>query len=205
MIAFRPEFDCWWPEYDKWPMQTHRRVHARLKDATIAARYCRQHAVVVQAGGHVGFWPLSLAKQFGQVFTFEPDRACFECLVRNTAAFPNITASPRALGPARGFVQIGPQGDSSGGFTISDHGAFHVEQISIDELDLPVCDALVLDVEAYEVPVLQGALRTIERFSPVIHVEELPRVREAIHELMTALDYREVFKVHGDRIYKRGK
>lgn len=203
MISFRKDLNLWWPDYDPNGDGMLRR---KLTDATCAARFCLSHSVAVQAGGHVGLWPLSLAKQFGRVFTFEPDPDCYQAMLRNVAdaGATNIVMSDRALGPVNGPIGLSPRA-TSGSFRVQEDGTIPIEQITLDSLELPACDALFLDVEHYEVEALRGAALTIEKYSPVIHVEELPGVREAIQGHLSRLGYYQVFKVHGDRIYQRGK
>ena len=37
----------------------------------------------VQAGGHLGYWPLMLAKKFAHVVTFEPEPYAYAALAKN--------------------------------------------------------------------------------------------------------------------------
>ncbi len=43
--------------------------------------------------------------------------------------------------------------------------------MTIDALDLPVCDLIYLDLEGYELFALRGAADTLERCRPVVAVE----------------------------------
>ena len=44
--------------------------------------------------------------------------------------------------------------------------------ISLDQLDLPRCELVKIDAEGMELEVMSGAIRTIERFRPVIYFEQ---------------------------------
>lgn len=192
----------WWPDYDHRPDANYRRVVARLPDADIAARYSRRHDLVVQAGGHLGFWPLRLSTQFSRVLTYECDPVCFRCLQLNVADTPNVSAHPHALGASMGSARMRKH-PSAGSWCIADDGTVPVRQITVDSLSLEHCDALVLDVEAHEAEVLRGALETIERCNPVIHVEVSYRGGDELRGLISGLGYDQVFAVHSDAVFRR--
>ena len=83
--------------------------------------------------------------------------------------------------------------------------------VSIDDMDLGALDALVLDVEGYEVEALRGAEKTIERFSPVVSIEingldeVLGFERDAAVKWLEQRGYTEVDRHRRDIIFaKRG-
>lgn len=199
-ISYREDFGAWWPDYDHSPEKCFQFVQQGLRDMDIAIGLCRKKEVCVQAGGHAGFWPKRLAKSFGMVFTFECEPILFECLKRNCWGIDNITRSSLALGDRIGQAKMRPH-VSAGGWRIDPEGTFPVDVITIDDLGLSDCDAIFLDIEGYEVEALCGAKATIDNFRPVLHVEELPRSREAIQRHMKKIGYREQARVHGDCIY----
>src|SRR6185503_10593633 len=135
--------------------------------------------VCVQAGGHAGMWPMRLASQFQKIHTFEPEEALFNCLKNNCASFPNVVVHQQALGDVKGTVQMVASG-TAGSWRVDPAGEVSVEQIRIDDLNLLFCDLIVLDVEGYEPQALHGAVETIKRCRPVLHLELLPRARDAI-------------------------
>lgn len=203
-ITYRKDFGCWWPNYDRNPERCHAFVQRRLKDADLVLRHVRGHRCVVQAGGHAGYWPIRLAESFGLVMTFECEPALYECLVRNVRAkgLVNVTMSKEALGPQPGRALMTPA-KSAGSWAITSEGTVAVDQITIDSLNLSACDAIILDVEGYELEVLHGARTTIERFSPVLHLEAShPKWQD---EFMRQHDYKLVSKAHGDRVFVRSK
>jgi len=66
-----------------------------------------------------------------------------------------------------------------------------VPVVTIDSLQLARCDLLKADVEGMELSVLRGAARTIERFHPIVYVEN-DRVESspALIEYLLALGYK---------------
>ena len=47
-----------------------------------------------------------------------------------------------------------------------------VPVMAIDQLALPACDLIMLDIEGDELPALRGAVQTINRYRPVIVAED---------------------------------
>lgn len=201
-ISFREDCKLWWPDYDKDPVKCLSFVKTGLRDMDIAANICKSRDVCVQAGGHVGLWPIRLAGLFKRVYTFECDPMLYDCMVKNTAKLTSINTSHHALGAFVGEVQV-LAAVSAGSWRVDPKGTWRTQQTTIDAMNLDRCDAIYLDVEAYEVEALKGAAETIRRFSPVIHLEELPRAEHAIREHMTGLGYVIRAKVHNDVIYAR--
>ncbi len=200
MITYRPDFKLYWPDYDHAPEKCFAYVKKHLPDMDYAISLCRKRRVCVQAGGHAGLWPRKLSDFFGRVLTFESEPALFSCLKHNTSTYLNVTAAPRALGDACRAAKMRPH-KSAGSWRVSDDGTVPVDQITIDSLRLPICDALFLDIEGHEVPALRGAIDTIRRFRPVIQVEELQRVNGAVSRHMAEIGYTLKRKIGRDLVY----
>lgn len=128
----------------------------------------------VQAGGNLGVWPKRLAQAFETVITFEPAAENFAALCQN-APEPNIVKIQAAIGAQAGLVGLSRvrrdgKPHSHEGITHID-GPGSVPVLRLDDLGLPVCDLLYLDIEGYELYALQGAAATIARCRPVIATE----------------------------------
>ena len=142
-------------------------------DRAIAAT--PQHRVAVQAGGNLGVYPKRLAKQFQVVYTFEPAPALFAKMVKN-APEKNIIRLQAVLGYHRQGVRMMQtrrnklDKPAHEGVTHVD-GPGHIPTLRLDDLALPVCDLLCLDVEGWELYALQGATATLARCRPVLLVE----------------------------------
>lgn len=163
------QFAYKWPATDTDCMNV---VHRMLPDLDEAMKLVPGRNVVVQAGGNCGVWPKHLAKSFKMVYTFEAEPTNYECLVSNCNE-SNITTFWGALG-ASGTDSVGmeaPEGDRNMGACRVD-GPGMIPCYRIDSLPLRACDFIQLDVEGYEYQVLLGAHSIIERFHPVIMVED---------------------------------
>lgn len=199
-ISFREELGLWWPNSEDTTKLFNYMLN-RVTDVDLAVKHCRTKGLAVQAGGFIGMWPVRLAKFFERVHTFEPLPDHFECVKRNTAHLPGVRAYNCALGPSVGQVTLGTK---RGGCTrVAENGNLSADQVSIDSLKLSRCDAIFLDLERYELPALDGAEQTLERFSPVITVEFKDDTIGAIHAWMKARRYDQVEQVHGDMIFAR--
>lgn len=134
----------------------------------------RHPDTVVQAGGHCGVWPLWLSGRFRYVVTVEPDPENFECLRANCSREienGSIFAVNACLGEKPGSIQVRYNERNTGGHKgTREPGPTSV--ITIDGLQLDACELIVLDVEGMELPALQGAEKTLDRFSPVLMLED---------------------------------
>lgn len=147
----------------------------KTSDAALALANTRARRTAVQAGGHIGTWPVMLAAEFSAVITFEPDWNNFSALVQNL--------EERTTGnvfPVRGILgqKRRPHGFHRSQKSTGQHYVGSGESVPcfrIDDLGLENCDAIFLDVEGFEIPALRGAVRTIELCGPVIMVEENKR------------------------------
>lgn len=164
-----------------WEWRTFRGSEAALNWArrdikcldTIVARVPVRR-VVLQGGGNLGIYPKRLAQSFKTVYTFEPAQALFPLLVAN-APEPNIIRFQAALGESRELVSMSQT--RRDGKPCAHEGITHVAgagvvpTLRIDDLALPVCDLICLDLEGFELYALRGAVETIARCRPVLAVE----------------------------------
>ena len=177
------------------------------QDAELALQHCRQRRTAVQAGGHIGTWPVYLAARFERVFTFEPEGENFAALVANLAdrGIENVFPARGVLGRKARPHQLRLSTKSTGQHRIGK--GVRVPGFTIDGLGLDQLDAIFLDVEGFEVPALQGALRTIERCQPVIMAEENKRAIDQgyrigdLARLLRPLGYRKVEAVNEDLVF----
>ncbi len=141
-------------------------------DAAIAL--CSGRTAVVQAGGCLGVYPAYLSAHFGTVYTFEPATDLFAALSTN-APQENIVKCQAALGYDRGLV--GTCRQRRDGKPNNHEGITHivpggvVPTLRIDDLALPICDLIQLDLEGWELYALRGAHETLTRCRPVVLVE----------------------------------
>lgn len=199
-IHWRADIGLWWPDYDRDPERCHAAVVRWAPWMNMAIRAARRHAVCLQAGGHVGIWPLGLAKHFARVVSFEPDPALFQCLDRNTAHRLNIEVRPEALAAARGEALLELR-ETAGSARLSGEGTVTVATTTIDSLGFKHLDAILLDIEGGELAALEGGAGTIARLKPVIQVEELPAGRQALQGWFQRMGYSRADRCGRDVLY----
>lgn len=165
---FKRVHDLWWPQSDT---DANAVILDQVVDVEQALQYVTDFTTCVQAGGNVGVWPKYLAKRFQEVYTFEPERANFQCLVMNCPEH-NIFAFPYALGAAKGHASMDyPEGKKNMGACCVKEG----QGTLIDKIDnyrLAQVGLIQLDVEGMEHATLLGAMETIKRWHPVLMLED---------------------------------
>lgn len=142
--------------------------------------YIRENDVILDVGANIGTHSVALAKKSPQgiLLAFEPQRLLYQMLCANLAlnGIQNVYAYQAGVGDKPGLVNvpvIAHQEDSNRG-ALSIEGHAHGEPtpiLTIDQLHLPHCHIIKIDVEGMECKVLMGAENTIARFKPVIFVE----------------------------------
>lgn len=187
----------WWIKGEHGAWAGPHREFDGLHD--IFLQHVKKTDVIVQAGGCLGLYPRLWAETFGWVYTFEPDPLNFYCLVRN-CQMDKIVKLQAGLGERAQMLQVNRQSmDNVGMHSVSEQGVLQViPQVRIDDLGLPACDAIQLDVEGFELPVLMGAMETIGRFHPVISIETC---HPPHRELLQGLGYSEVARNVSDTIF----
>jgi FkbM family methyltransferase len=170
-------------------------------ESDLFAQVIRPGNVVVDAGANVGVHTLLMSRQVGdqgRVYAFEPQRTIYEILCANMAlnGRKNVWCRCAALGDAAGEIIVPPVNyDAESNFGGLGLGAYQsgetVPVVTIDSLELPRCDLLKADVEGMELSVLRGAAGTIEKFHPILYVEN-DRVESspALIEYLLALGYK---------------
>jgi FkbM family methyltransferase len=128
----------------------------------------------IDVGAHCGFWTWDMAQRFKTVKAFEPVPSTFQCLIRNVAEFDNVICHNLAVGhvPCKARVRNDKNrpGNSGSNYMVPDPTG-DVSMITLDELNFPACDFLKIDVEGFELRVLEGARQLLKRCKPVISME----------------------------------
>ena len=184
----------WWPDFDV-------RCRAVVIDECAAAMprvlpLVGEKRVCVQAGGNVGVYPLALAEHFNQVITFEPDEDNFECLHKNVT-YDDALVFFGALGAEPGWCQVQRIDTDNCGSHKTLPGTVVPVQ-TIDSLNLDYCDLIWLDIEGAEADAIKGALATIEKFSPIIVLEE-----KGFGPKADLPGYSSVMRIGNDTVYRR--
>lgn len=152
-----------------------------------ALQWVRNRAVAVDVGAHVGLWSWPMSHDFAQVHAFEPMQEHRSCWMANMEGQSNAMLYPCAVGNQEGTVRLKTRTPGSSGDTgvdpvaersslraSVDSDGEEAKIVRLDDFDFPEVDFLKIDVEGYELYVLQGAVKLLERCRPCIIVEQKP-------------------------------
>ena len=140
---------------------------------------------VVDVGAFIGDHTVAYSDAVGregQVFAFEPDLSAFKCLVHNVEKRGNVLTYNFGLGAQNSVA--GMSGEFASRYVNhnnSDGGPIIPIRRLDDEITLfDRIDLMKIDIEGYELNMLQGAEQVIEKFHPkmVIEINEIALKRQ---------------------------
>ena len=152
-------------------------------EITLFRQLIKPGAVVLDIGANIGSHSLFFAQSVGPggiLMAFEPQRILFQMLCANMAlnGVINSYCYNTAVGSSSGTLIV-PTLDygaenNFGGLSLNADYSGQGEQtgiLAIDNLKLPQCHFIKIDVEGMELEVLKGAEETINRCRPLLYVE----------------------------------
>ncbi len=149
----------------------------------------RQNKVAIDVGANIGHYSLILSELFQQVYSFEPVEEFRIRFHKNLKInrLSNVEICPNALGDESKtaemavLVSLGePQTAliNTGGFKLHDAFKWEFQNTPVETLDsfimlrnLQDLDYLKIDVDGSEREVLLGALKTLQKFKPIVQIE----------------------------------
>ena len=147
---------------------------------------------VLDVGASYGDSSIWWAKKFGaKVVAFEPLKDVFIALEKNVEINSvDVVAYNVAIGNGEEIA-----GKSKGGM-FSARGDLKIKTKRLDEYSFDRVDLLKIDVEGFELDVIEGAIGTLKRFKPRVIIETHSRkLRSLCHETLSKLGYE--LKVEG--------
>jgi FkbM family methyltransferase len=183
------------------------------------SNFVENKGVAIQAGGNVGLYIKEYSKIFNTVYTFEPDPLNFLCLNLNCDT-ENVIKIQSCLGFERQLHSLEVNDENVGCTHIYNNKDMHpktkyltspLPTLTIDDLGLPSCDLIALDIEGFEYFALLGAVKTIDKCRPVICVEWVDRwaarydvTLDMIENFLSQFNYKlvaQLSKNGTDRVY----
>ena len=168
----------------------------------ILRQLCGPAQIVIEVGANIGAHTVGLARRVGpqgRVLAFEPQRLVFQVLCANIAlnSLANVDCYWAALGSADGSIVV-PELDPTrltnfGGLSlIGAQQGMHVTCHTLDRfLSLPQLRLVKLDVEGMEAEVLRGGWQLLQKFKPILYLENDRLERsQALIELVASQGYR---------------
>jgi FkbM family methyltransferase len=129
-----------------------------------ALEYVKRWRVCLDIGSNIGQWTRPLTKKFDSVTCFEPNPNFRECFKRNITE-TNVILWPYGLSDREHRAQ---QDFNS---TVLKQGEGDIQCRTLDSFGFNNLDFVKIDVDGFEVPLLEGARDTLTRNRPVINIE----------------------------------
>lgn len=144
-------------------------------------RLLKEKSTFLDVGANIGYYSLYVAPKTKAIYSFEPDPRTLPLLLENLKDKKNIHVVPKAVGKAKGKTSftLEKEGEVShfSRETDLDANKIQVEVTTIDcfveEMHLKV-EAIKIDVEGFDIDVIEGALKTLNDQRPIVLTEAEP-------------------------------
>jgi FkbM family methyltransferase len=182
-------------------------------------QYLSPNGTFIDVGAHMGTYSIILSSYCKQVYSFEPQGSTFECLNQgiNANKITNIITHNVGIGSKEEMLSLSHVSEDGGGSSllnnISDMTGLKtlsqevVDVVPLDSYEINNINLIKIDVEGFELEVLKGAVKTLERNNyPPILFEAWPNEwyqeqREELIDYAKGLGYN-IHKVGGsDNMY----
>lgn len=174
------EFELDISDFVEWVIYYGIATEPREKLAFLA----RPGDTVLDIGANVGETTLRFSRRVGdtgKVYSFEPNPPVRKKLERNIALnrFGNIEVLPLGAGDAEATLKLSsPTPQNRGGNRILENPVGEFVEVRVVPVDVLVeekgitkVDVVKIDVEGFELRVLRGAKKTLERHKPILFIE----------------------------------
>ena len=195
-----PSENSFWVLYGQHTQPTYLEDagNGQLAQRNAALKYVNSWRVCLDIGSNIGQWTRPLAKRFTSVICFEPNPNFRQCFKRNIAE-TNVVLWPYGLSNKEHQAQ---QDFNS---TILNEGAGDIQCRTLDSFGLTNVDFVKIDVDGFEVPLLEGARDTLTRNTAVINIEmkrdkRLDIVKRA-EEILRDLGYQFKKRTKSDEVW----
>jgi len=195
-----------------------RKTNYQQKSLDMSYKYIKKFDVAIDVGANLGLMSRRYSETFKSVYSFEPVKSLFECLQKNLDDKNNITFFNYGLGEEENNVTISNLNDldnfNSGNWSIVDFQNVK-DRIISEEIKIKTLDSfglkpdfIKIDVQSFELEVLKGSLKTIDKYSPVLQIEiqgKLKQESNPIWKILQDYNYSRVEKNNKDYIFVRNE
>jgi FkbM family methyltransferase len=131
---------------------------------------------LVDVGANVGAWTFLVARKGFEVYAFEPSPKAYNILNSRAKKYSGVHTFSCAIGDQDTLGRLGTSGVGICGTMDEENhcpggGTIDVQVRRLDSLTLPKVGVIKIDTEGYEVPILNGAIETINRNHPRLVIE----------------------------------
>ena len=157
-------------------------------------------------GSNIGFWSVELCNKFKHVYAFEPHPENNECYKKNLNQYNNYTLYEIAVSNVSNkILELYVSPDECGNASLNNFGvmegttdrkinAVELKTISvkvekIDDYNLKDIGFIKVDCQNHEQEVVEGAIQTIDKYSPVLCLELPVRNKKEIDYRNNMIEY----------------
>jgi FkbM family methyltransferase len=157
-------YPAYYPLYAAWKALSDRRERALLR------QWIRPGMTVVDVGANIGIYASffsKLVESSGCVYAFEPDSANYQRLIENAESLDNVSPNHAAVGATTGTIRLFVSDKLNVDHRTFDSGdgrrGVEVPVVSLDDYFAAGqrVDFIKIDVQGFELSVLQGAERLL--------------------------------------------
>ncbi|WP_018212551.1 FkbM family methyltransferase [Desulfitobacterium hafniense] len=131
---------------------------------------------------------------YKKIITFEPDKANFEMLMRNTESFDRIENINAGVGEFE--VQLAFNGDKGGHSAFDNDGAFTARIVPLDKFIDRKPTFIKMDIEGFELSALMGAKEIIQTLKPKLAICLYHKPRDIVSLPKYILSQRSDYKLY---------
>jgi len=175
------------------------------KDQLIKAiKLSKKFRNCIDIGAHYGLMSYHMSERFENVYSFEIEPSVRKCLEMNMDEFDcsNVKVYPCGVGESNKLVGINfaPKGKTFGTH-INNKALPMIEIKSIDSFDFKDIDFIKIDAEGYEPFIIDGAIKTIKKYKPIIlyerkgHEKRYGKSRDSVLQRLSKLGYKDLVDV----------
>lgn len=168
-------------------------------------KYVKKWRTAIDVGANVGEWTRPLSKRFDKVVCFEPNPNFRQCFEKNITE-DNVVLHPYGLSSHLHNAEQGTN-HTHLNYVVGDTNPRDgdIECRPLDSFNLTDLDYIKIDVDGFEIPVLQGAMQTITKNNPVINIEmkdrRRPKIVKKSRQILKSYGYQCVSRVRSDEVW----
>ena len=118
---------------------------------------------VIDIGAWCGTWSSELVKYSKKIYAFEPSRIHFHCLEKNIFNIADkVEPNSIAIGDKEAWIDL-IETDHTQEARVDDSKTGKIQMRTLDSFNYENVDLIKIDVEGYEMRVLHGAEKTLEK------------------------------------------
>ena len=155
---------------------------------------------ILDIGASIGLFTIYVKELYpkSRIICFEPEKGNFSCLKSNVKDYKNVSIYNLAVGDRSAIKKLKKSTnnlihsivDGSNLKLQRDYYGFQMTKIiSIDEIIKEKVDVMKIDDEGYEKKVIEGSVKTLKKFSPILLFDSLGQKKDIIDK-MNSLDKR---------------